>query len=124
MPSVPDGLEGKILRRVRRLERRRLIVRAGVFGTVFAASLAGLSVGFLSLINSLSQSGFLSVSSLLFSDFSSAMANFQDFLFSMMDSFPVIPAAAVVAGLIVVVWSAAAFWDDVGKIRSYRRLGY
>ena len=122
LPEPPAGLDGKIMRRVRGYERRVLIAKTVGFGALLSASIGAVVVAYLNLTAALTQSGFLQFISLFFSDFNVAMANFQDLTFSILESFPVFSAAFLVAGLIVVIWSAMHFVDDVSQVRTHRGL--
>jgi len=75
-------------------------------------------MGYLNLMSALAQSGFLNFASLFFSDFGVAMANFQDFIFSTLESFPVFSVAFLLGGVIAVVWSAMHFMRDIAEVRT------
>lgn len=122
MPEPPFGLEHRIMGRIERYERRVLIAKATGFGALFAASISLVVVGYFNLVSALSQSGFLNFASLFFSDFGAAMANFQDFAFSILESFPVFSVAFVLACVIAAIWSAAHFLSDVSQVRAQRGL--
>lgn len=117
MTEYRPDLQAKIMKRIERHERRVLIVKTSSFGVVFVGSAAFLFEAYLNLATALAQSGFTSFASLFFSDFNVAMANFQDYAFSILESFPVFSAAFVVGGLIVVIWSASNFMKDISIIR-------
>jgi hypothetical protein len=110
-------LQGKIMTRIARHERRVLILKTGSFAIIFAGSATFLVMAYFNLISALTQSGFFSFASLFFSDFGASMANFQDYAFSILESFPVFSAAFLVGGLIVVIWSATHLIADIGHIR-------
>lgn len=118
MPEPPTGLDGRIMHRIRRYERRVLVAKTAAFGALFTASAAGVVFAYFNLMSSAAQSGFFDFVSLFFSDFGAAMANFQDFAFSILESFPVFSAAFLVAGVIAVIWSAAHLIDDIGQVRA------
>ncbi len=120
-PFKPE-LQRKIMKRIERHERRVLFLKTLGFGTLLAGSLSVLVVAYLNLTAALAQSGFYSFASLFFSDFSTAMANFQDFAFSILESFPVFSAAFLVGGIIAVIWSAAHFIDDISNMRTHRTM--
>jgi len=120
MPEPPAGLEHRIMRRIAAAKRRALIIKTTGFGVLFAGSIAVLVAAYFNLAAALAQSGFLNFASLFFSDFGVAMANFQDFAFSIVESFPVFSAAFLLAGVIAVIWSAAHFIEDVSQVRHYR----
>jgi len=122
MPEPPAGLERKIMHRIERYERRVLILKTTGFGALFVGSASLLVVGYFNLMSAFAQSGFFNFTSLLFSDFNVAMANFQDFAFSILESFPVFSAAFVIAGVIAVIWSAVHFVHDISRVRSQHEL--
>ena len=118
MPEPPAGLASKIMRRIKRRERRILAAKTIGFGVLFAGSAVGIVMAYDNLMAAAAQTGFFQFASLFFSDFGAAVANFHDFLFSILESFPVFSAALLVAGLIAAIWSAAHFIDDVEAMRS------
>lgn len=105
------------MKRIARRERRVLVVKTSGFAMVFVGSATFLFDAYLNLATALTQSGFTSFAGLFFSDFSAAMSNFQDYAFSILESFPVFSAAFVVGGLIVVIWSASNLIQDIDIIR-------
>jgi hypothetical protein len=119
IPEPPAGLQHKVMRRIEAAKRRALIIKTTGFGLLFAGSIAILVAAYLNLTAALVQSGFLNFASLFFSDFGVAMANFQDFAFSIVESFPVFSAAFLIAGVIAVIWSAAHFIEDISQMRAH-----
>ncbi len=113
-------LQQRIMKQIARRERRVLVVKTSGFGLLFAGSATFLVIAYFNLASALTQSGFFSFTSLFFSDFSAAMANFQDFAFSVLESFPVFSAAFLVAGLIGAIWSASHLIGDITQIRQIR----
>ena len=97
-PEPPAGLTEKILSRISRRERKILGAKIAVSACVFGVSVGVAMAGYINLMASLSQSGFFQIFSLMFSDFSSMMANFPDFAFSVMESFPIFTMALLLAG--------------------------
>ncbi len=87
------------------------------FGFLFLTSLSLIIVGSINLLSALAQSGFFSFASLFFSDFSDAVANFQDFAYSIIESFPVFSAAFFFAGVGFSLWSASHLLEDVSRLR-------
>jgi hypothetical protein len=122
MSDFKPELQQKIMTRIARRERRVLIAKTVGFGTLFVGSATFLVMAYFNLVTALAQSGFFSFASLFFSDFGAAMSNFQDFAFSILESFPVFSAAFLVGGLIVVIWSAAHLIDDISHIHHERLL--
>ncbi len=110
-------LAKKILVRIDREERRKLTAKAAAFGAVLAGSVGMTVFGAMDMAAGLSHSGFYSFVSLLFSDFSLAMANFSDFVFSLAASFPIFAAVFLLAGIFAAVWSVAGFIDEVRLTR-------
>lgn len=123
LPEPPAELHGKIMRRVARIKRRTLFIKTIGFGMLFVGSAALVAAGYLNLMSAFAQSGFLDFISLLFTDFGAATANFQDFVFSTLESFPVFSASFLVGGMIAVIWSAAHFIDDISEMRAVRNMG-
>ncbi len=96
-PEPPAGLTEKILLRIGSRERRILGAKIAASACVFGVSVGIAVAGYVNLIASLSQSGFFQIASLMFSDFSSMAANFPDFAFSIMESFPIFTTALLLA---------------------------
>src|SRR5580700_3544525 len=113
MNGPSNELAKKILLRIDRVERRRLILKASGFGAVLVISLALVTYGSFDLVAEASRSGFLAFSSLFFSDFSATIANFSDFILSIIESFPVFSATLVLSGVFFAIWSAAGFLSEV-----------
>jgi hypothetical protein len=117
MSEFKPELQQKIMTRIAHRERRFLVAKTAGFGVLFAGSATFLVAAYFNLVAALGQSGFFSFASLFFSDFGAAMSNFQDYAFSILESFPVFSAAFLVGGLIVVIWSATHLIDDILYIR-------
>lgn len=120
VPEPCADLERQVMRRIKSYKHRVFIIKTTGFGIVLVASGAGVVVGYLNLTSAFSQSGFFQFVSLFFSDFGAAMGNFQDYLFSILESFPVFSAAFLLTGIIAVIWSLAHFVEDVSQIRATR----
>ena len=97
-------------------------MKTSSFGVLFIASAGAVVLAYFNLVSALTQSGFLDFASLFFSDFSVAMANFQDFAFSILESFPVFSTAFLVACIIAVIWSATHFFNDIAEVRGRHEL--
>lgn len=119
MPAVPAGLTKKILLRIEREERRRRAVKTAAFGAVLFGSLALAGYGWMAVAADASHSGFLAFASLFFSDFSVAIASFSDFALSIVESFPVFPAALFLSGIFFAIWSAARFMNEIVLARRH-----
>lgn len=122
IPEPSANLHHKVMLKIHRYERRKLIVKTTSFGVLFVGSISLLVVGYLNLMSAFAQSGFFNFASLFFSDFGSATANFQDFVFSTLESFPVFSVAFVLGGVIAVIWSASHFVQDVLEMRAHHGL--
>ncbi len=121
-PEPPEGLTQKIMLRISRRERRILGVKIAASACAFCVS-AGIAVaGYINLMANLAQSGFFTITSLAFSDFSSVAANFPDFLLSIAESFPVFTAAVLLSGILFSLWSMAALIDEAALFRAERSL--
>lgn len=119
-PEPPAGLTEKILLRIGRRERNALIAKIAVSACVFGVSVGVAVAGYLDLVASLSRSGFFQIFSLMFSDFSSIAANFPDFAFSVMESFPIFTTAFLLAGVMFAIWSMAALIDEASLFQNWR----
>lgn len=120
-PEPPAGLIQKILLRIERRERNILIAKIAASACVFGASVGIAIAGYVNLMASLSQSGFFQILSLMFSDFSSMVANFPDFAFSIMESFPIFTTALVLAAVMFAIWSMAALIDEASLFKNRRQ---
>jgi hypothetical protein len=119
-PEPPAGLTEKILLRISRRERNVLGVKIALSACVFGVSVGVAMAGYINLVASLSQSGFFQIFSLAFSNFSSMAANFPDFAFSIMESFPIFTTALLLAGVMFAIWSMAALIDEASLFRRGR----
>lgn len=117
VPEPPAGLAERILFRIARERRRRFLTKAWILAAAFAGSVSLAIYGSVSAVADASRSGFLVFSSLLFTDFSSTIASFSDFLLSVAESFPVFSAIILLSGLLFAIWSAATFVDEVALLR-------
>ena len=117
-PEPPAGLTEKILLRIGRHERRTLGVKIAASASVFGISVGIAAMGYVNLMASLSQSGFFSIASLMFSDFSTIAANFPDFVLSIVETFPVFTTALLLCGVLFAVWSMAALIDEASLFRT------
>jgi hypothetical protein len=56
----------------------------------------------------------------MFSDFSAMVANFPDFIFSVVETFPVFTVALLLSGVLFAVWSMAALIDEASLFHHAR----
>jgi hypothetical protein len=106
-PEPPEYLTRRILERIQKEERRSMMRQFFVSISLFAVSMAASAFYIFDLNAELSRSGFLSFASLFVSDFSLALANFHELAFSLVESFPALPASFLLASMIFAVWFAA-----------------
>lgn len=118
-PAMPAGLTKKILLLIEREERRRRAVKTAAFGAALLGSLVLAGYGWMATAADASHSGFFAFTSLFFSDFSAAAASFSDFMLSVVESFPVFPAALFLSGVFFAVWSAARFINEAVLVRRH-----
>jgi hypothetical protein len=120
VPQAPVGLTAKILLRITKRERRILMAKIAASASVFVCSMSAVVVASRDLVAGLSHSGFFQFASLAFSDFSSIASNFPDFVYSMVESFPIFTAAVLLGGIMFSLWSMAAFIDEASLLKTYR----
>ncbi len=119
-PEPPDGLGQRILFAIERRERRILAVKTAVAAALCAGSLWVAMLGYADLMGGFAQSGFLTLASLLFSDFSVVAANLPDFLLSMVESFPIFSAATLLGGVTFAIWSIGLLVEDAVRMNGRR----
>jgi len=112
-------LVDQIMLRIGREARRRLAMKATAFCAVLVGSTALAAYGFRTMVAGASHSGFFLFSSLLFTDFSAAAASFSDFAFSLLESFPLVPALLLLSGIFFAIWSAARFAHEIASLRRH-----
>jgi len=108
-PEPPAGLARKIMTRIERRQELLMQTRIIGLGCCIMGSASVVAYGFINAATELSRSGFFSFASLVFSDFSSAVANFPDFILSVAESVPALPIALLFGGIVFFLWSAARF---------------
>ena len=101
-----EELFGKIMQRIRE-EQHRLILKRRI--AIFSIGLVGSAMAFIPTLRmvatGLVESGFSEFVSLLFSDLGTVLSNWQNFLFALMESFPVISIAAFLTTIFVFLQS-------------------
>ncbi len=96
-----DLLKQRIVREIARLEQRALSLRRIVFGSTIAVSLLGLYPSLSYALSELAQSSFAQYLSLLASDGDIALANMNEFFYSLAESFPIVGATLVLSCFLV-----------------------
>ena len=112
-PEPSDGLFSDILSRIKR-ERQIIILRKRL--VLFSIGMIGSAIAFFpafsAVLADLSQSGFASFVSLIFSDSAEMLVLWQDFMFSVLEAIPVLGIAMLLAALFVFLGSAKLFMKD------------
>ena len=120
--NPPNGLLEKVLKRVHREQRLLVLRRITIFSTTLILSLAGLIPSFKILLSDFSQSGFISFSSLMFSDFSAIMAHWQSFSMALLETLPAVSLALFLAVILVLLHSAKSLTKNIKIIVNNRSL--
>jgi hypothetical protein len=115
----PAGLEGFVLSQIEaratKQTRRNLIFSyAGLLGSLAAGLYAFLVFG-----NGIIESEFFSLLTLAFSDLGTVLANWQDFAYSLMETFPVVYVAIILAPIAVLLWSFNGYLNNHNHNRRY-----
>jgi hypothetical protein len=121
IPSVDFSMdmEGRISRAI---EGERVALEKGrnrIFFAGFALSAVGLFVATLWHGSALIESDFWSMTALLFSDADVVMAHGSAFLFSLLETFPVIPAVVLLAPVFVLLLLAEEYAKLDGAYHRY-----
>ncbi len=120
-PEPSIDLANKIINRIKRRERYILRAKIASFSTGIIGSIMITYFGLVNTVTELSRSGLFSFLSLLFSDFSSAIANFPNFILSIMESIPAIQISLFLGGIVFFLWSIAAFSKEItAKVHSHQ----
>ena len=99
IPEPRSDLLDTVMLRINRERGRVLRTRILCFGTLSLFALAAFVPAWRELQGEVSRSGFSEFSSLLISDFSTALTYWKEFSFSLLESFPAIGIAAVLGAL-------------------------
>lgn len=86
------------------------------FLSLFVSSLAGLFFAFGELARQLERAGTLKIFSLIFSDLGTVLANWQAFVFSFLESLPIIPFVSVLGGVLILLVSVRFVFDNLLKL--------
>jgi ABC-type phosphate/phosphonate transport system permease subunit len=98
LTDPPERLVGDILRRVSQEEEYLRLRRTFfVFCVGLTASAVALVVALANMLNGMSHSGFSSLLSLLFSDTSVVLSQWQNFGYSLLEALPIVATIAVLA---------------------------
>jgi ABC-type phosphate/phosphonate transport system permease subunit len=115
------NLFGKILVRVEVARRRRLRLRIGFYGVLFIGALIGFFPAWSELQREATQSGFSQFISLFATDSTALIAYWQDFCFSLLESFPVIGIAGLLGIFFALLISLRSLVRDTGYYMTTQR---
>jgi uncharacterized membrane protein len=107
-----NDLTKKILLRIEEREHQVLTAKVAAFAVLLAASVFIVVFGVLDVVNAGTRSGFFAFAGLFFSDFSMVMANFSDFAFSLIESFPIFSTILLLSGVLFAMWSFARLIEE------------
>jgi len=105
-PQPPAGLLTRIIRVIKKRERRSLRLRVIFLSVLLLASAASFLPSFQMVKSGLTESGFLKFFSLIFSDASIVMAHWKNFILSLLETLPV-------ASLILFLFIALIFLESL-----------
>lgn len=117
--ELSDGLEAFILSEIGAIKRksaqRKLALSyAGIFGSVIAATYFVVSFG-----GGIVESEFFSLISLAFSDLGIVLANWKEFVYSLLETFPVVYAAVILAPIFTLLLSFNGYLNNHNHSRHY-----
>lgn len=114
-----EGLSSKILEVIEYRRKRKIFIKKGLVGIPAFLSLISLYPAVAYLSSELSGSGFLYYMSLVFSDGAIILASWQDFLFSLVESLPIL---SIIVALIPVVILATSLKAMLSQVRFGKRM--
>jgi hypothetical protein len=99
----PEGLEGRIVQKIafenkRQIKRKRALVQGGILVSLFFSVYGGLYFG-----NAVLESDFWNLAKLLFSDGTVIASFWKSFLLSLLETFPVLYAVAILIPVLVLL---------------------
>lgn len=110
--NPPAGLEERILQKIA-LERKWQVKKKLIFTDILSLSSAGALV--FTLINfgsELLKSDFWNLMKLVFSDTAVVAGNWKDFLFSLLETFPAVHAALILAPIFLLMVSLKIYFSN------------
>ena len=114
IPEPPKDLLGRIMNRIHREQRLvKIRQRIVIFSVGAAASLAAVFPAFQMLRAEAASSDFFTFSSLLFSDFATVSAYWQNFALSLLEALPVMGLIAVLAAVLALLGSLRFLTKDI-----------
>jgi len=123
-PDIPAGLLAKIMSRLD-LESQKISLkrRLFVFGLFTLAAASALVPAIKLVIDRLNASGFSAFFSLLFSDFSIILRDWQAFFASLLEAFPIMSFVALFTGLLIFIQALKLFIKNLNLILTYNQYG-
>ncbi len=112
----PADLLSRIMAAIKRRQRIYAGIEIAGFSLSFTISLAALFFGIGELGRQLAQAGTLKIFSLIISDFAVVLANWQEFMFSFLESFPLWPMILTLAGVLLLLISVKFIFDKFPKV--------
>jgi len=109
----------RILKRIHREERLLVLRKVIIFSTTLIISVVGLFPAFNMLLADLSQSGFISFFSLIFSDFSVVRTYWQSFAIILLETLPALSIALFLAVLLILLQSIKSLTRNLKIIKSH-----
>lgn len=121
--SQPNRLVDKVMNRIAAERRRRACCRRFVFASaVCMATLIALWPLSNALINELQASGFSRFFKLIFSDTRLVLIDWQDYLLSLLESFPMLHAIGLLSAAAIILASARTIVKYSSSLMPTRRL--
>ena len=114
--EVPHGLLDAVLNRISRVQLRRTLVHAAVFGVIGLGAAAGVFVGIRSVISEFMASGFGQYLALLFSDTRVVLSNWQEYGLSLAEAIPATAVATVFAAAFALLLSVRFVTSDMSAL--------
>lgn len=113
-PAVPEGLLARVMSRIEsEKELMQLRKKIFLFSAFSAASLPLMIFSWINFQAGASQSGLFQLASLAFTDFSTIVSHYQDFMLSIAEALPILAMVGFLAGTLVFVESLLALARDV-----------
>lgn len=113
-PEPPDGLFNKVIDRIQK-ERRFLIIKWQLF--IFSIGAICSAIAFIPAFQMVktgfTESGFIQFFSLLFSDFKIVVAYWQNFIFSLLETLPVMSLVILLVVVLVFLESLRFLTRDI-----------
>ena len=121
-PQAPLGLLNKIILKIDlESQKIRLKRRLFIFGIFTITTASALIPAMKLVINRLNESGFNAFFSLLFSDFSIVLNDWQNFFFSLLESFPIMSFVLLLFGLLIFIQALKIFIKNLNLILTYKQ---